>query len=598
MVLNNNKLKKIIELLDPTIKKRIVINNGNFYLEKSNFINYINNPDIKKLDDKLNKGCIKDNSLYILSEKRIVDGFEVCVLNNTNIYRTYLGFLNKDIQNNYVRKDIIRPIYFGNKYFCYAIARTIWGGINSYKITKEIILIDLFNENNIKKLIELIEKLIKDTIIRDKLIHLLKITTGYSMNFDEQLQYYINRIPKNWNIDLYTNCKIKSSYLYCKSEKNNLNPQYCIDKDSLMHILFDYIISNIKNIDGLILKQIPTNFMIGGLYDVEEIILKGNTFLEKLNLDKNDKICWVNYNLKNNLNFDNIHLKFEMYRLQHLLITHNKQPNENFSLFQFYKNNRLKYHELNKDKKYILSYNLHYFNNLSFYIDIKSNIKNILRFIKHYKNNLEICFFQEVSFKNKLDYNYFILEMAKIGFKYFYKALNGGRNLYIYCFTKNKYNYQIIKTNNNLSKNEKNIVSTFDIYPDYSKLEIERNHILLHYNSIKICSVHLNIGYRLKMDESKNIKIVEFNSLLRINELSKIIKYKPDMIIGDFNFTPNSNENIFLLKNNYYLLNKSDENSTPYNRVDNVYYNKNIKLDNILVKCNYSDHLPLFQEIP
>jgi endonuclease/exonuclease/phosphatase family metal-dependent hydrolase len=70
------------------------------------------------------------------------------------------------------------------------------------------------------------------------------------------------------------------------------------------------------------------------------------------------------------------------------------------------------------------------------------------------------------------------------------------------------------------------------------------------------------------------------------------------MIIGDFNFTPDSNENDFLLKNYYYLLNNSAENSTPYNRVDNIYYKNIIKLDNFLVKCNYSDHLPFFQEIP
>lgn len=598
MALNITKLKKEIDLLDPNIKKKIAINNGDYYLEKSDFINYINNPEIKKLDDMINKGCINDNSLYKLSEKRIVDGFEVCVLNNINIYRTYQGFLNKDIQDKFIKKDLNRPIYFANKYFCYALARTIWGGIHSFKITKEIIMIDFFNENNIKKFIELINQLIDDKIIKNELINTLKIITGYKMNFNEQLQYYINRRPKNWNIDLYTKNEFKSSYLYCKNEKNILNPQFYGDMDSLRHMLFHYILSNFKKIDGIIYKQITSNFIIGGIYHLEEILLKGNTFLKKLEFDINDKICWVNYNLKNNLNFNDINIKFEIFKLQSLLVAHNKQPNEYFSLFNFYKNNNLKYYKLNKDKKYILSYNLHYFNNLSFYINVKDNIKNILDFVKHYKNNIEICFFQEVSFENTIDYNYFILEMAKIGFKYFNKALNGGRYLYIYCFTKDKYKYDIINASTVLSKNDKNSMCNFDVYPDYSKLEIVRNHILLHYKSIKICSVHLNIGYRLKKDDSKNSKIIHFNSLIRINELSKIIKCRPDIIIGDFNFTPDSNENNFLIKNYYYLLNTSDENSTPYNRVDNIYYNKNIKLDNFLVKCNYSDHLPFFQEIP
>ena len=111
--------------------------------------------------------------------------------------------------------------------------------------------------------------------------------------------------------------------------------------------------------------------------------------------------------------------------------------------------------------------------------------------------------------------------------------------------------------------------------------------------------VHLNIGYRLKrFNENLNKLIIKFNSYLRIEELKKIIKYNPNMIIGDFNFEVNSYENIFLKKNNYYLMDNNNDNSTPYNRVDHIYYNKNTKLHNYLIKCNYSDHLPLFQEIP
>jgi endonuclease/exonuclease/phosphatase family metal-dependent hydrolase len=72
--------------------------------------------------------------------------------------------------------------------------------------------------------------------------------------------------------------------------------------------------------------------------------------------------------------------------------------------------------------------------------------------------------------------------------------------------------------------------------------------------------------------------------------------------MGDFNFEKNSDENKFLNDNNYSLLNNDNENSTPYNRCDHIYYyktsSKSIEyLNNFLINCNYSDHLPLFQEI-
>ena len=55
---------------------------------------------------------------------------------------------------------------------------------------------------------------------------------------------------------------------------------------------------------------------------------------------------------------------------------------------------------------------------------------------------------------------------------------------------------------------------------------------------------------------------------------------------------------------NNFQQNNDTQNSTPYNRVDHCFIrksinNKNNKIikNNKLLKCNYSDHLPMFQKL-
>ena len=67
------------------------------------------------------------------------------------------------------------------------------------------------------------------------------------------------------------------------------------------------------------------------------------------------------------------------------------------------------------------------------------------------------------------------------------------------------------------------------------------------------------------------------------------------------NFILDDLETKFLNKNNYYQQNNDNNKSTPYNRVDhcfikNIMYDTNNNIQtNKLLKCNYSDHLPMFQ---
>jgi hypothetical protein len=577
--------KELINKLKNTTKK-IKINNKIFKLQKSEFIDYLNNDTLKKIDNQLNSGCINDTSLYELSEKTMIDGFNVCILNNVHIYRTYLGFLNKKIQDEYVRKNINNPIYFANKYLCYAFARTIWGGIHSFKLKKKIVLIDFFDEHNIKLILSLADKYITDehtlTIFKKTLI----ISTGYNLSFKKQIDNYVQFMDEiESSSELYLKQKVPT-YHYCKDEKSNFNfmqlrrvekEKIFIDK-VLRNPFFEYILPHFKNINGMIYKQTESLFMKGGRYWYEEILLNGTTFLENLEFDSKDEICWTNYGLKKN--YRNINLKFNMSEIGNMLDYNGIPKNNKFSLFDFYKDNKMvKYTQINKTKKYILTFNVHSFVNLSLYILKPENINNLLKWFNHYKNYIEIIFFQEYKISDKELNEYFINEMNKLGYIHNIFALNGTEydDLKIACFTKEKYKYEIIDT----TKKE------------------HINHILLYYKSLTICCVHLSIGDRLFINNyTANKNIIEKNSNIRINQIHNILKYDPDMIIGDFNFTTNDLEHKELLNHKYYHLNNDNDKSTPYNRVDHVYYNKDIKLENKLLICNYSDHVPLIQEIP
>lgn len=566
------------------ITKKVKINNRIFKLKPSEFINYLNNDTLKQIDTQLNTGCIKDTSLYELSEKTMIDGFKVCILDNIHIYRTYLGFINKQVQDDYIRANINKPVYFGNKYLCYAFARAAWGGIHSFNIKKKIVLIDIFDEHNIKYILELADKYIKD----EHTLHIFKktliLSTGYNLSLKKQIDNYIEfKDEVGSTSELYLKQNVPT-YHYCKNEESNLNFMQIrrIDKEKIFidtvfrNPLFEYILPHFKNINGLMYKQIDTLFMKGGTYWFEELLLTGNTFIDNLEFDSKDEICWTNYRLKKN--YKNINLKFNIADVSNMLDYYYIPKNDKFSLFDFYKDNKMvKYTPIDKSKKYILSFNIHNFVNLSVYILKPENIDQILKFIKHYKHNIEIIFFQEYKIMDQELNQYFILQMNTIGYKYNIFALNGSEydDSFVACFTKEKYDFEIINTTQ----------------------KEHRNHILLYYKSLSICGVQLSIGDRLIMNNDNN-NTIQRNSNIRKYDIHKILKYHPDMIIGDFNFTTDDLEHKELLNHKYYHLNNDNDKSTPYNRVDHVYFNKHIKLENKLLICNYSDHLPLIQEIP
>jgi hypothetical protein len=169
-------------------------------------------------------------------------------------------------------------------------------------------------------------------------------------------------------------------------------------------------------------------------------------------------------------------------------------------------------------------------------------------------------------------------------------------------------NYQTIITTNgdedlrlvalvNLNKTK---FTKFDIIKDRKRAI--RNSIVLYFNDssgkpIKIIGTHLEIGKRFM----KNTRFVEYsdfydiykkNIKYRFEQLSKILNYRPDLIIGDFNFKPDDPE-IKLLSQSGFTFSGDEPTSIFKKKVDYAFFGSNITGNECPIQYFESDHKPI-----
>ena len=588
-----NSINEEIDNLPDDIKDRIIINYEGRGLRKSNFYKYIlDNKEINILEKSLRKGCINDISLIELCKSDKIDGFNVLILpKGTLIYKSFHGYMTEEQTNKYLNTtDINAPSWFGNKYFTYAICRDLWEGLVSFIVQKDLIFIDMFDTHNIKKIIDIIntnnEYLLSMNFIND-----IKLKNGYKKSLESQL-VYLSKIYPDWkDIWVYNNLKIpKKTYYYCKTIFRDLTPIGAIKKNHQDDIiLFKYFLKDYSNIDGIFKSQIFSKLDLYGAYYHEECIIKNSSIIKKLKYNHNDPLCWVNWKIKSLENIDYRGFIFNI-PFRRIAEQHTYSRNENFSLIKFYFNNKNNESlHLDRKSKYILSYNVHGFINLNNSINCETNIDKIINFIKQYSDNIDHILLQEVNFFT-ISLTKFRDKLKLIGYNYIFTTYNGSKkkNTFLVYISKEKpFNIKYIK-----GINENNILTIKDKLYKYKKYNFEeflndydsnicrinRNQIMIKTNIGTIIGVHLSIGLRsfIKTKKNKNANrfVKKFNNYLRIMELQKLLEYKPDILIGDFNFTSKDKENKYLIKKNYQLYDANNNNSTPYNRVDHTYSKK------------------------
>ena len=277
-------------------------------------------------------------------------------------------------------------------------------------------------------------------------------------------------------------------------------------------------------------------------------------------------------------------------------ITKNLSKYNKTKLTDFYNSNninKINYAKYDHASLLLCTYNVHGWININNDINVNDNFINILNMISVCKD-IDILVLEEVCFRTELSKKYIKEQFQKIGFQDSFYVPNGG------CFlNKSETDFIMIFGKNKFQSKKMMDVTNF-IFKRYSAI--------FHYNNLKFIAVHLEIGKRYHHLSGGTVKtkIMNENINRRIQQLDKLLKSNDtDIIIGDYNFSPNDNEYNWLTNKNYVFC-EDFIHTTPYNRTDMIFINNNNnnnnnnKIKNIkneTVKCNYSDHLLVLCEI-
>lgn len=621
------------------IRDIIVINKPVHKLQPSNYSNSTGSKEIMDLEEKMiNNYCINDKSLYDMTHEEVLDGFVMRVLPaGTNFYNTNHIFITEGQFKDACIYNQNKPIWIGNKYFCYFFARQSEGVLLSLKVDKPIYLLDIFNLDNLDRIHDillnepndsfekyddkhmfsyLISDYNEDNYQKKIFLKLFYIKYGYKITLSQKI-HDIYKILKNTNsehiINIYTDDYASGkTYNYCNTYKvNGVNP---INEIDAIYLLLKnkltvnaekiiYKILSIKNVkyDGIIRGAIKSDLDEGGVYLLEELTLKGSALLNKTHFDYSDNLNWVNwkkYKKYKGLQFNNTMYKKISYNISYI-----------FTVFDYYLKNKPK--NIKLKKKYIMSYNINSFDN--FITNASDNANNVFDLIKKYINNLKIAILIEYP----LDKIHIINEKIGSLFNYIEYTNVGENKKQILVLSNNKYIKKKIIVNISLSSDElihigKKITTHYNNkyythetkYNDITKFsEIDRNIIILYTNYGLISCVQLEHGffdkYKSDNDESENESIIikKINTAIRLKMIDTVLKYEPDIIIGDFNFTLDDEETYYLQSKNYYPEPYKKKLSTPTNRTDHCFMKDKFVGKNKLLKCNYSMHLPMIQSI-
>jgi hypothetical protein len=153
----------------------------------NNFYKIINCPHFKTIEDILSTKCIKLPSIYDQCKKVKKNGLELCILKKGSyIYKTFNGFMTEKMEKDYLDKNPNGISWYGNIYASYNFAKSVYGGLNVYILTKDIILFDYFNYNNLKILINYLYK----NKCNKYLINNIKLYTGFQISKEKQYKKY------------------------------------------------------------------------------------------------------------------------------------------------------------------------------------------------------------------------------------------------------------------------------------------------------------------------------------------------------------------------------------------------------------------------
>ena len=550
--------------------KKNSIKNNNIENEYTDFIKneMKKNKQLKKIfNSKIEKYDIvfknKKFTFYIYKIKK-----------NHSIYKSSVQLYDKEHQKKLVFKDLV---WVGSLKRAFDFLKTSLPGIHSFKLKKDIIILDLFRYNNFQTIINIL-KLEK----KNEEINKIKSFFGYKMSLDNVIK---NRFENKVITDNYKNKD--NTYILWGYSKNyfkekialSLNSYEIFDNLQVYITPYNYLKRH-SDVMKLIFKVL-IKFNICGTYSPDFYSIDKGLFGEELIIYEPKKI--IKRDFDNIYDWTNHKESFPKVTKDFLLLN---TINVKRALFDtnFYLNNIKKYKtfkSLPKKGYRIMTSNVHSFISVNEYDNVKETMNNFIKMLEKY--DIDIVSLQEASINEKTyTWNEYKNKLNKIGFKYNYRF---PAEFYQKDINKKFYGFMLF------SKYKIEIKKVINLPKPYIKNM--RKAILFKFNNIFFSKTYLVIGYRKPLEETKrkNIKT-------RLQQFIEIAKYKPDVIFGDLNFNRKEKEYEIISKtfNDY---GNPKEYTTPFNTTTDYFlFGNKIKPKQIsVVPYPYSDHNFLYTDI-
>ena len=455
-------------------------------------------------------------------------------------------------------------MYKGTKYFYISFPKThFWvgcqklamdyaewygGGLNIYSNKKPIKLFVLNKENLEKVYDESTDQNAKD---------LLQMIYGVRISIEDQTKWICKKNPqwcgKIWLYDEHTGLRDDAKpNQYMPVWGSNLIHDYFYETYHFDGTFLEYFMSPFREIMD---EEISLNIGLGP---------NGEDLRSNIEMIKNDPDYWESWGLA-------------IPTQDEFLLNETYPPNIGFRVNEWYQSIKPS-KELFPDADFnvrILSYNLRSLVCANMLRTIDDVTDDLLKFIE--LSNANIIFLQEYPVKH----------IDRIKSLKNYQTIittNGAEDLRLIALV-------------NLNKNK---FTKFDIIKDRKRAV--RNSIILYYvdssgKTIKIIGTHLEIGKRFM----KNTRFVEYsdfydiykkNTKHRFEQLSKILNYNPDLIIGDFNFTPDDPE-IKVMSQSGFTFNDNGSTSIFKKKVDYAFAKSSIVGVESPIQYFESDHKPI-----
>lgn len=514
---------------------------------------------------ELNNVCNK-----ISIDNKFISNDNNFILKKENlIYKGTKYFYNPEQEKKFFKENLFG--YYGDKYTAYKYSKLYGGGLQVYKLNKDLKLFNVTNDKNIKAILNFIKKnFLKkgkgDDIFFDKVSY-----KEFYKSIKTKFGVDINKYQQANNISKYT--KFNELWLYLPKKDNseyiNINDKsytgWYFGSGYIDRVCSNGIRLLIKNkFDGISSKSgFFTPYRKSTLTGKELIIWKQESVLKRLPEHELDSMQFIKH-----LHFNPFDINFNI-----------KLSNKNFKMINFYLNNKIDQQQIKDIKKIsikknqlkIMSLNVNNLKSINLNDTSYLILEKLIDFIE--KMDIDICFLQEYYTDlqiNSKKYNY-IKNINHIGLVILYKNKLKIKNI------------NFFKLNNEPGFDQRRFCLHFE------------------FNNKKFSTTHLEIGKSFfdrngQLYNPKELyEIINFNYELRKNQIKQILNEvpKPDFIIGDFNFNSLDKEYKYLTNEKKYYSGLVDY-TTPFEKqVDFIFSKKPYKFFTN-IKYPYSDHIPVF----